>query len=489
MNKRLEELVRGIPCTIHGNPKVEIKGVAYHSARVSPGNLFVAVDGFKVSGSQFIDEAMNRGASAVATTDLNRVKRAWVSVVLTNTPRRFLAQVANRFYDFPSRKLNLVGVTGTNGKTTTTYLLRAMARQLGIEPGLVGTIEHWDGVALKKADQTTPESLDLVEMLSRMTAQKVPLCVAEVSSHALELDRVFDLDFKVAAFTNLSQDHLDFHKTMRAYQEAKLKLFTGLAPTSHAVVNQDDALGREIPNETRAKVIRYGTRPDLEPVPEVVGTVLAVGLDGLEAEVRCGGQAVPVGLRLVGRHNLGNLLAAFGVGLALGWPAEAMAAGAGTLENVPGRLERIETGRDFSVFVDYAHTPEALRRVLETVREFTKGRVIAVFGCGGDRDQGKRPMMGRAVADLADLPIVTSDNPRSESPEAIIAEILKGMNSKERVVEPDRGAAIRKALAAARPGDTVVVAGKGHEDYQIVGLEKRPFDDRAACREALKELG
>ncbi len=478
-----------MPCTIHGNPKVEIKGIAYHSGQVKPGYLFVAVEGFRVAGSQFIDEAMNRGAVAVATTDFSRVRRGWVTTVLTKTPRRFLAQVSNRFYDFPSRKLDLVGVTGTNGKTTTTFLVRAMARQSGIEPGFIGTIEYSDGVEYRKAGHTTPESLDLVELLARMADNKVPLCVAEVSSHALELDRVYDLDFKVAAFTNLTQDHLDFHKTMRAYQEAKMKLFEGLRPTSFVVTNQDDVMGREIAAKARARVIRYGTRPDLEPVPEIVGKVTVVRPDGLATEVSVQGKAVPVRLKLVGRYNLANLLAAFGIGTALGWSPEVMAAGAESLENVPGRLERIETGRGFQVYVDYAHTPDALVRVLETVREFTSGRVICVFGCGGDRDQAKRPLMGRAVAGLADLAIVTSDNPRSEPAEVIIRDIVKGMNSGEHIVEPDRREAIRQALAAARPGDSVIVAGKGHEEYQLVGEERRPFDDRKVTKELLAELG
>ncbi len=488
--KRLQELVRGIPCTIHGKPETEIKGVAYHSTRVKRGYLFVAVDGFRVSGTEFINDAVNRGAVAVATTDLNRVRRGWVNIVLTKSPRRFLAQVSNRFYGFPSRKLDLVGITGTNGKTTTSYLLRSIARSMGSEPGFVGTVEYWDGVESSKAGQTTPESLDLVQMLARMVEHQVPLCIAEVSSHGLELDRVFDLDFKVAVFINFSQDHLDFHKTIRAYREAKLKLFTELGPTSIAVVNQDDSVGREMADRTRARVLRYGTRPDLEPVPDVAGEVKKVEPDGLETEIRYQGKTIPVRLKLAGRYNLTNLLAAFGTGCALEWPLDALRAGVEALENVPGRLERIGTGRRFQVFVDYAHTPEALKLMLETVREFTKGRVLVVFGAGGDRDQAKRPLMGRVAADLADVVVLTSDNPRSEAPDAIIKQILKGMNGGgEQVVEPDRRQAIRLALERARPDDTVVVAGKGHEEIQIVGTERLPFDDRKVVDELLKEMG
>jgi UDP-N-acetylmuramoyl-L-alanyl-D-glutamate--2,6-diaminopimelate ligase len=485
--KRIADLTKGVPCTVQGNLTVEIKGIAYHSGKVQPGFLFVAIEGFKVSGVQYIDDAVNRGAVAVATTDVNSVRKNWVTVIQTKTPRRFLAQAANRFYDFPSRKLNLVGVTGTNGKTTTTYLLRAMARQTGVEPGFVGTIERWDGVELRKAANTTPESLDFVQLLAKLAEKQMPLCIAEVSSHSLELDRVFDLDFKVAVFTNLTQDHLDFHRTLDNYRGAKMKLFTGLPPTSCAVTNYDDALGRDIPHRTRARVIAYGTRHDLEPVPDIWGEVKVVRRDGLDCDVNIDGKLRPIRLQLSGRYNLSNLMAALGAGKALGWKPDAMVAGAESLAAVPGRLEPVDAGQKFRVFVDYAHTPDALKRVLMTVREFTTGRVIVAFGCGGDRDRGKRPLMGEAAVQHADLAVVTSDNPRGESASAIIDEILKGMTAGDRIVEPDRREAIRQAIKAAGPDDTVVIAGKGHEDYQIVGAERRHFDDREIAGELLKE--
>ena len=484
--KKLADLTKGVPCTIHGNAALEVKSIACHSGKVETGGLFVAIDGFRTSGADYIDEATNRGAVAVATSDISRVRKNWVTSIQTKTPRRFLAQVANRFYDFPTRKLGLVGVTGTNGKTTTTYFLRAMARQAGIEPGFVGTIEYWDGVEKKVAAQTTPESLDLVRLLARLVDRGVPLCIAEVSSHSLELDRVFDLDFKVAVFTNLTQDHLDFHRTLEAYREAKMKLFTGMIPGSAAVTNIDDAMGRDIPHRTRARVVTYGTRPDLEQVPDIHGTIAGVRPDGMDCTLSVFGQATPVRLRLSGRYNLSNLMAAFGAGHGLGWPIEQMVAGAQALDAVPGRLEPIIAGQEYGVFVDYAHTPDALKRVLATVREFTTGRVIVVFGCGGDRDRGKRPLMGEAAAQSADVRIVTSDNPRSESPQAIIDEILKGMGAAERLVEPDREAAIRVAIRQARPGDTVVIAGKGHEDYQLIGPERRSFDDRKVARRLIE---
>jgi UDP-N-acetylmuramoyl-L-alanyl-D-glutamate--2,6-diaminopimelate ligase len=487
--KRIVDLTKGVPCTVQGNSALEIKGIAYHSAAVKPGYLFVAIDGFKVSGQQYIEEAVNRGAVAVATTDVNSVHKNWVTVVQTKSPRRFLAQVANRFYDFPARKLSLVGITGTNGKTTTAYLVRSMARQTGIEPGFVGTIEYYDGGDMIKAGQTTPESLDFVRLLARMVEKQVPLCIAEVSSHSLALDRVFDLDFKVGAFTNLTQDHLDFHRTLDAYREAKMRLFTALIPSATAVTNFDDAMGRDIPHQTKARVISYGTRPDLDPAPAVWGKVTGVRPDGLDCEVNVDARTWPVRLKLIGRHNLSNLLAAIGTGKALGWTPELMAAGAEALAAVPGRLEPVDVGQPYRVYVDFAHTPDALRRVLSTVRELTTGRVIVVFGCGGDRDRGKRPLMGEAAVQLADVAIVTSDNPRGESPQAIIDEILRGMGTAARVVEPDRKEAIRRALTEAKPGDSVVVAGKGHEDYQIVGTERRHFDDREVVRELLEKQG
>ncbi|MEO0079730.1 MAG: UDP-N-acetylmuramoyl-L-alanyl-D-glutamate--2,6-diaminopimelate ligase [candidate division WOR-3 bacterium] len=486
--KRLSELVRGVPCEILGNSQIEIKGIAYHSASVQPGFLFVAIEGFRSSGRDYIGEAINRGAVAVATTDPRLVTKNWVVVVQTQYPRRFLAQIANRFYDFPARKVNLIGVTGTNGKTTTTFMIRSIVRQMGVEPGFVGTVEYWDGAERQKAGQTTPESLELVQLLSRVAEKKIPWCIAEVSSHALELDRVFDLDFKAAVFTNLSQDHLDFHKTMEAYREAKLKLFTSLAPTAIAVVNYDDRVGQDIPNWTRARVVSYGTRPDMEPCPDFWGEVTGSRPDGLDCVVHGKDRAWPVRLKLVGRHNLLNLLAAFATGVELGCAPEAVVAGLEALEVVPGRLEPIPNTRGFRVFVDYAHTPEALRRLLATVREWTTGRLIVVFGCGGDRDRTKRPLMGQVVAEHADLAVVTSDNPRSEEPGVIIAEIVKGMTTGERLIEPDRRAAIRLALKRAQSGDTVVVAGKGHEESQTVGSEQRPFDDRRVCQEVLAEL-
>jgi UDP-N-acetylmuramoyl-L-alanyl-D-glutamate--2,6-diaminopimelate ligase len=404
--------------------------------------------------------------------------------VQTKSPRRFLAQVANRFYGFPSRKLALAGVTGTNGKTTTTYLLRSMLRQAGVEPGFVGTIEYWDGSELRPAAQTTPESLDFVRLLAALVQTGASACVAEVSSHSLELDRVFDLDFRVAVFTNLTQDHLDFHRTLDAYRAAKMRLFSGMVPGSTVVTNLDDPMGRDIPHQTRARVITYGTRPDLEPVPDIHGRVVRVQPDGLECEMTAEGRVWPVRLAASGRYNLSNLMAAAGAATALGLTVEQILAGAAALRSVPGRLEPVDAGPDFRVFVDYAHTPDALRRVLATVRELTRGRVILVFGCGGDRDRGKRPLMGEAAL-AADVRIVTSDNPRSEDPAVIIEEIQRGMAAAERVVEPDRRSAIVRAIGLARAGDTILIAGKGHEDYQIAGTERLHFDDREVAREVL----
>lgn len=483
--RKLGDLVRGIPCSIQGNLAQEVKGIAYHSAAVKPGYLFVAIEGYKVSGANYIDDAINRGATAVATTDLRILRKNWVAGIQTRHPRRFLAQVANRFHDFPARRLRLVGVTGTNGKTTTTYLLRAAARQLGIEPGFIGTIEHYDGHERRPAGQTTPESLDFVRMLARLVEKAAPVCIAEVSSHSLELDRVFDLDFRVAVFTNLTHEHLDFHRTFDNYREAKMKLFRGLTPAASAVTNFDDRVGLDIPHLTRAQVISYGTRPDLDPTPDYVGDVKMLSSAGTECEVTAEGRKWPVRLKLVGRYNVSNLLAAFAAGRALGWEPEALVAGFESLTAVPGRLEAVPNERGLNLFVDYAHTPDALRKVIKAVREFTAGKVIVVFGCGGDRDRSKRPLMGQVTAELADVAVLTSDNPRSENPLAIIAEIERGMGTAERVVEPERREAIRRALTLAVVGDSIIVAGKGHEDYQLVGSERRRFDDRAVMAELL----
>ncbi|MGB9742199.1 MAG: UDP-N-acetylmuramoyl-L-alanyl-D-glutamate--2,6-diaminopimelate ligase [bacterium] len=510
--KSLAELITGIPCEVMaagiggrraGPGDIKIKGLAYHSAKVNPGFLFVAIEGTKFSGNDFIDEAINRGAVVVATSDPRRVTKSWVTVVQTRFPRRFLAQVANRFYDFPARKLQLIGVTGTNGKTTTCYLTRAVLQELGQEPGFIGTIEYWDGVERRVAGNTTPESLDMVQMLFRMVNNGVRVCVSEVSSHALELDRVFDLDFRVGVFTNLTQDHLDFHRTMENYRRAKMKLFQSLTPGAFAVANFDDAAGAGIPALTKAKVIGFGTKPEPELILErehnvidyIWGEVKRVSEDGLECNVyikSAGVKPLPVRLKLAGRHNLFNLLAVFGIGRALGWDEELIRRGVERLDSVPGRMERIWNDKGLGVYIDYAHTPDALKRVLVTVREWTKGRVLVVFGCGGDRDRGKRPLMGSVAAQLADVVIVTSDNPRSEEPVKIIEEILSGIepavrqNKNRCMVEIDRREAIRQALIQARPGDTVVIAGKGHEDYQIVGSERYHFDDREVAWELLR---
>ncbi len=514
--KPLTELITGIPCSVvppislrgrPGNTNIEIAGIAYHSAQVKPGYLFVAIDGMRVSGQDFIDEAINRGAIAVATSDVRRINKNWVVAIQTSSPRRFLAQVANRFYDFPSRKLSLIGVTGTNGKTTTCYLLRSVCRQLGFEPGFIGTIEYWDGVEKKSAENTTPESLDLVQMLSQMVERGIKLCISEVSSHALELDRVFDLDFRVGVFTNLTQDHLDFHRTMDNYRRAKMRLFESLTPNSWAVVNFDDRVGVDIPNLTRAKVLGYGTQkePDLVIKSEhnivgyIWGEVIDVNPNGLKCVIHTDAlkskkQNIAVRLRLAGRHNLLNLLAVFGVGEAMGWDQEAIVRGVEELESVPGRMERIENDHGLYIYVDYAHTPDALSRVLQTARELTKGRVIVIFGCGGDRDRTKRPLMGRVAIQNADVVVITSDNPRGEDPAVIIEEILSGIDKEVRTasehcwVEIDRREGIRRAITFAHRGDTIIIAGKGHEDYQLIGEERRHFDDREVVRQILQEF-
>ncbi|HDQ98958.1 MAG TPA: UDP-N-acetylmuramoyl-L-alanyl-D-glutamate--2,6-diaminopimelate ligase [candidate division WOR-3 bacterium] len=489
----LNELVGGIPgAVVRGDGGVTISNIAFHSGRVEPGGLFVAVDGFRVSGADYAGEAVSRGAVAVAAG------RGAAAVALPQTvarvevddARKFLALAADRFYGHPSRRLSLVGITGTNGKTTTAWLLRAVCRHLGYTAGLIGTVEHWDGRQALPAGQTTPESLDFTRLLARMVENRARVCLAEVSSHALALDRVYGQRFAVGVFTNLTRDHLDFHRTQDEYRAAKMKLFAGLDPDAAAVINADDPVGAEIPGLTRARVISYGVARDGGGRPDILGRVTEVAADGLGVELAHEGRVYAGRLQLIGRHNLANLMAAFGAGLALGWEPAAVLWGAEQLASVPGRLEPVPADRPFSVFVDYAHTPDALERTLATVREFTTGRVLVVFGCGGDRDRAKRPLMGGAVARGTDLAVVTSDNPRTEDPAAIIAEILPAMTGPcAWLVLPDREEAIARVLGEARSGDTVLIAGKGHEDYQIIGTEKRPFDDRAVARRFLAGEG
>jgi len=473
-----------------GRPPATITGIAHDSRRVAQGECFVAVPGFKEDARRFVPQAVRRGASLVVTEGAPLPDTA-VAQVLVPSARLALAQLADRYYGHPSQHLVTVGITGTNGKTTTSYLIDALLRARGLHTGVIGTIQYVVGEERRPAGQTTPDALELQSMLAAMVARGTGGVVMEVSSHALALSRVDGIAFDVAVFTNLTQDHLDFHGTLDEYRRAKRRLFELLAaspkPGRTAVVNADDPSGVEMVRGLDLPVIQFGFGG---------GDVRAVerrsSLDGIHMTVETPRGALTITSRLIGEHNMMNLLGAVGAGLALGLAPDAIAHALAGVSAVPGRFEQVHAGQPFLVIVDYAHTPDALERVLVTARRLTEGRLGVVFGCGGDRDRGKRPIMGEIAARLADHVWITSDNPRSESPEAIIDEtavgVLRVCADENRYARlPDREFAIREALLWARARDTIVIAGKGHETYQVIGSEIFPFDDREVARRILEE--
>jgi len=482
---RLDELVAAAPgARILGEPGVEIEKLAYDSRRVEAGTLFFCVPGEKVDGHEFGAAAAEAGAAALV---VERELEVAVPQVVVADARAAMAPLAARFNGDPTARLRLVGVTGTNGKTTSAFLVREILESAGVTCGLLGTVKQVVGGAEEEVERTTPEAIDLQETFRRMLEAGDRACVMEVSSHALVLHRADAIEFEVALFTNLTQDHLDFHADMEDYFLAKRRLFAELDPGT-AIVNVDDPYGRRLAGEVECRTFSAeGAAADYSARGvsfDASGSRFTVALpDGGEILVHTG---------LPGHFNVANALGAFAVAAALGVEPESAAAGLARAARVPGRFEPIDEGQDFVVLVDYAHTPDSMENVLRAARRLTTGRLISVFGAGGDRDRDKRPKMGRAGGELSDLAIVTSDNPRSEEPAAIVAEVAAGAEGQaaEVEVEVDRRAAIALALARAGAGDTVVIAGKGHEQGQeFEGGRKIPFDDREVARELLRAAG
>jgi UDP-N-acetylmuramoyl-L-alanyl-D-glutamate--2,6-diaminopimelate ligase len=477
----------------------DVAAVTSDSRAVEPGVLFFAVAGTRADGHDFAAEAARRGAVAVVAE--RPVACPPAPVLLAPSSRRALALAAANLAGRPGDALRLAAVTGTNGKTTVTYLVEACLREAGLPAGVLGTVTHrWPGVE-RPASHTTPDATVVQGLLAEMRRAGARAAVMEVSSHALDQERVAGLRFAAAGFTNLTRDHLDYHGTMEAYFAAKRRLFhEHLAPDGVAVVNARDPFGARLAAELGPgrRAWRYGVRAE----DELRAAAVTAGLDGIAARVTTPAGELALRSPLVGAHNLENLLCAVGLALALGVDLPAIGRALAASRGAPGRLERVD-GRGVAVFVDYAHTDDALSRALEALRAAGPRRLLCVFGCGGDRDRGKRPLMGEVAARGADVAVVTSDNPRTEDPEAIIAEILPGLEragARRRsieaaaegagyLVEPDRRQAIRLAVALARAGDAVLVAGKGHEDYQIVGTEKRHFSDREEAVSALSAPG
>ncbi|RKY25725.1 MAG: UDP-N-acetylmuramoyl-L-alanyl-D-glutamate--2,6-diaminopimelate ligase [Planctomycetota bacterium] len=461
---------------------VPVTGITCDSRRVMGGVMFVAVSGGREDGARYAASALRRGAVAVVSEGRLPVNGDTVQIIVDDA-RKALSSLAAVLYDHPSTSLNVIGVTGTNGKTTTTYLVRSIMRAAGKGCGVIGTIEYNLGGIILPAGNTTPDAADLQAFLAQMVEHGQEFCAMEVSSHSLVQDRVADVHFDTAVFTNLSHEHLDYHLTLEEYFSAKALLFEMLNDSSRAVLNADDPRSVALARRTRAQVVWYG----MDRGADIGAKILSSGIDGTRLMLGLPQGEFETKLRLVGKHNVSNALAAAAACGVYGVKPEHIVRGLESVAGLPGRLERVDTGGGFAVFVDYAHTDDALNTVLSNLRELAPRRIITVFGCGGDRDRAKRPKMAAASERWSDLTVVTSDNPRSEDPQAIIGDITRGFSREaEYVVQPDRAAAIEKAVTLAEAGDLVLIAGKGHETTQKFADRVVPFDDREVARKAIE---
>ncbi|MBI4548493.1 MAG: UDP-N-acetylmuramoyl-L-alanyl-D-glutamate--2,6-diaminopimelate ligase [Ignavibacteriae bacterium] len=497
----LSKLLKGVTViklfqTVYGNMvvthEVEVQRLQYDSRKVGLGDLFVAIRGSDVDGHNYIHEAVNNGAKVIVVQDDVAMHDSFfmhtgvVKVVVPNS-RIALAQIASNYYGNPSSKLRMIGVTGTNGKTTTTHLVKSIVEASGEHAGLIGTIEYKIGDEVILATHTTPESLELNELLARMVEHGCSSAVMEVSSHALHQHRVHGIHFNNAVFTNLTQDHLDYHGSMEEYFKAKKTLFDSLDSSAWAIVNTDDEWGKQIYDSVGCNKIAFG----MNASAEVRAQNVACSLSGLQFTILHACEETPIQSPLVGRFNVSNILGAFSVGIAMGIPKSTLHKALQNAKTVQGRFEPIVSPQGWTAIVDYAHSPDALQKVLMAVRELITinkaGRIITTFGCGGNRDKAKRPIMGRIAEELSDIVVVTSDNPRYEHPETIINEVMKGMKAHGNVHrEGDRRTAIYKALGFAHKGDVILIAGKGHEEYQVIGDRKIHFSDREVVEEFIQ---
>ena len=506
----LKKLLEGVGIKkIIGETLKEIEGIAYHSNQVKRGFLFAALRGMEADGHRFIGEAIENGAAAVLCEEERDITEG--TMILVPNSRQALADVSSNFYENPSSRLTLIGVTGTNGKTTTTYLLESIFKKAGWTPGVIGTINYRFGEKTISASNTTPESLDLQRILWEMLREGISHVIMEVSSHGLDLERVWGCQFDAAVFTNLTSEHLDYHRTISHYFGSKRKLFSDLLVKSHkakrfAVTNHDDPRGDAIVEGLSLPILRYGLNASCDISADQVTSTF----ERLSCRIKTPKGPFSLESHLIGSFNLYNIMAAVAVGLAMGIPLGTIKEGVEEVTGVSGRFEKVGNRRGIHVIVDYAHTPDALERVLQGLRAVLEAehqggsKIITVFGCGGDRDRAKRPLMGEVAGRYSDLSILTSDNPRTEDPLAIMDEVEAGLRSlslkewQQNGIEEwrfkkgylklhDRREAIRMAARLAQPSDAVLIAGKGHEDYQIIGRKKFPFDDRVEARRVLEE--
>ncbi|HQO38682.1 MAG TPA: UDP-N-acetylmuramoyl-L-alanyl-D-glutamate--2,6-diaminopimelate ligase [Candidatus Omnitrophota bacterium] len=476
----------GIPCCA-------VTAISCNSREIQRDAVFVAVKGAQTDGHAFIQDALRRGARAIVFDNGRRVEplvngrtegEGEAVLIQVADSRRALVALAEAFYGYPSKALSVTGITGTNGKTTISYLIEAIVRQAGGNPAVIGTVNYRYNDRVIESVNTTPGPVQLQRLFREMADGNVTHLAMEVSSHALDQDRVAGICFSSAIFTNLTQDHLDYHNGLEDYFRAKAKLFAGLESGAYAVINLDDQYGRRLVQSGRGKVVTYG----LDAAAQISARDIVMDTDHTQFML-CGcDQPVVMKTPLIGRHNVYNVLAAAAWALQSGIPAAAIKNALERFTAVPGRLERIDGRGGVRIFVDYAHTPDALSNVINTLRPIAARKIIVVFGCGGDRDRTKRPVMGKVVAELSDHAVITSDNPRSEDPGEIIEDITRGISKTNYTVVPDRTAAIRTALSMGGEGDVVLIAGKGHETYQIMKDEVLHFDDREVVRECLRSL-
>ncbi|MGI6126682.1 MAG: UDP-N-acetylmuramoyl-L-alanyl-D-glutamate--2,6-diaminopimelate ligase [Planifilum sp.] len=485
---RLKDLVRPLLLKeITGDARVEIRGLETDSRRVRPGDLFIALRGFTVDGHRYLAEAVQRGAAAVLVEETADLP---VPVIRVPDTRRAMAVLAANFYRHPTRELKLIGVTGTNGKTTTAHLIQTILNDRGTPAGLIGTIHMRIGDRSYPVRNTTPDAVDLQRSFRMMCEEGCRYAVIEASSHALDLGRTRGCEFHAAVFTNLTQDHLDYHETMDKYREAKGLLFSQMGnrfadEPGYAVLNADDEASAYFARITPQQVITYG----IEKAADVRAENIQIRSEGTSFTLHSFRGSIDIHLQLIGKFSVYNALAAATVALAEGVSLEAVKGSLEAVSGVAGRFEKVNEGQPFTVLVDYAHTPDSLQNVLVTIRQFARGSVYCVVGCGGDRDRGKRPQMARIAAEHSDVVVFTSDNPRSEDPEAIIADMMEGLDDQDReraVTVVDRREAIRYAVDQAGPGDVVLIAGKGHETYQEIKGVRYDFDDREVARQALR---
>ena len=481
--------------------EIEVTSLHYNTRDVQAGGLFVAIEGFSTDGHRYIQDAVDRGAVAVVS---QKPSAAPIPVLQVSDSRKALAVMADHFFGTPSRHLTVIGITGTNGKTTTAYLIENILLAAGLQVGVIGTVNYRYKETLFDSPVTTPESLDLQRILAEMLSAGITHVILEVSSHAIDLSRIAGCRMDIGVFTNLTQDHLDYHGDMDRYWSCKKRLFTeylGIDKKALAVINTDNPQGQALASDLNYPCVTTGCSPS----SMVHSNSTTIDFEGIRGNIATPHGLVHFDSPLVGRHNLENILSAAGVGSALALPTEAIQTGIDRTLSVPGRLERVPGSPDRPVYVDYAHTPDALKNVLKALEQLAPERIICIFGCGGNRDRTKRPLMGQIAATFAHLSIVTSDNPRSEKPGVIIDQIIAGVRhvcQNEYTVkelthgfkhkgycrEPDRKRAIQTGIRAAEPGDMVLIAGKGHETYQIIGNTSKPFDDRAVAQSVLYSL-